>query len=64
MPIHHSQKVISENSDFCTFEYFMHPAFALEMEILKYGDSVQVLEPLSLVTEIKKRIADAAQLYE
>jgi proteasome accessory factor B len=64
LPIHHSQKVISENNDFCLFEYFMHPAFALEMEILKYGDSVQVLEPLSLVTETKKRIANASKLIQ
>ena len=64
LPIHHSQKVISEDNDFCIFEYFMHPAFALEMEILKYGDSVRVLEPLSLVNEIKMRIVNALKLYE
>ena len=64
LPIHQSQKVILENSDFCVCEYFMHPAFALSMEILKYGDSVQVLEPISLITEIKARIKNTLKLYE
>ena len=63
LPIHHSQKIISETTDFCIFEYFMHPAFALTMEILKYGESVQVLEPKSLVNEVRESLLNSLKLH-
>lgn len=64
LPIHQSQKIVFEDNDYCVFEYLMHPAFALTMEIFKYGASVQVLEPISLVEEVKESLLNALKLYK
>jgi predicted DNA-binding transcriptional regulator YafY len=34
------------------------------MELLKYGDNVKVIEPISLQNEIKKRISKMTNLYK
>ena len=47
-PIHHSQKVVSEDSKTITFEIFAKPNEDLLMEIMKRSWSVKIIEPTSL----------------
>ena len=47
-PIHHSQKVVSEDSKTITFEIFAKPNEDLLMEIMKRSWSVKIIEPASL----------------
>lgn len=63
LPIHHSQKTISRDEQFQYFEYFMHPTVDLQMEILKYGESVAVIEPAHLRETIKNKITNTLHLY-
>ena len=63
LPIHHSQKVIEEIGDYFLVELFVHPTFDFIVEILKYGELVEVLEPKELRETIKTRIENAAKIY-
>ena len=64
LPIHHSQKITAENSDFYQFDYFMHPTNDFIMEIMKYGENVKVEEPEELKENIKSRIHQMVKLYD
>ena len=44
-PIHHSQKVLSENKDTTQFEFFIKPNEDFIMEIMKRTWSLKVIEP-------------------
>lgn len=63
LPLHKSQKLVYEDETCCHFSYFMHPTYDFVMEILKYGETVTVLEPESLKQNIKARIMKMAALY-
>ncbi|MDD2797748.1 MAG: WYL domain-containing protein [Bacteroidales bacterium] len=63
LPLHKSQQIISENeNEFCVkLRVFITYDFILE--ILSHGSEVRVIEPPSLVAEIKKRLSDALAQY-
>lgn len=63
LPLHHSQKVISENPTGAIIEVFLKPTYDFLMELLSLGSEVKVLEPRSLKDEIKKMLADALKQY-
>ena len=52
-PLHHSQKIIKENSKQIIVELSIAITYDFIMEVLHFGDEVKVLQPLSLVKEIK-----------
>lgn len=54
-PLHSSQKLISDTDEGKVFEFFMHPTDELKMELLKYGNELKVLEPVSLENELQQR---------
>ena len=54
-PLHSSQKLISDTNEGKVFEFFMHPTDELKMELLKYGNELKVLEPVSLQIELQQR---------
>ena len=64
LSIHHSQKIIEETSSYFLVELFVHPTFDFIVEILKYGDLVEVLEPKELREKIKMRLENATKLYK
>jgi len=45
LPLHHSQKIISENKTECVIELHMSPTYDFVMELLSMGAEVKVLEP-------------------
>ena len=61
--LHHSQKIIDETTSYFSVELFVHPTFDFILELLKYGELVEVLEPKELRATIKERIENAAKLY-
>lgn len=63
LPLHLSQKVISENENECIIELFMSPTYDFIMELLSIGKEVKVLEPKSLQDEIKRKLSDALNQY-
>lgn len=63
LPLHHSQVVVEETNDFCIVALFVHPTFDFILELLKYGELVEVLEPKDLRIQLKERLEKAAKLY-
>lgn len=64
LPLHHSQKIVSEKDNFCTIELQIHPTYDFIMEILSMGKDVKVLEPKVLVDKIKKIITESLEMYK
>ena len=62
-PIHHSQKVVSEE-DHVILELYVGITHDLVMELLSYGADLKVLKPKSLINLVKKGHEDARRLYE
>lgn len=62
--LHNSQKILKDNQDHLVIELFIHPTNDIMMEILKYGNQVKVISPISLQNEIKNRIAAMSNLYQ
>ncbi|WP_144281312.1 helix-turn-helix transcriptional regulator [Chryseobacterium echinoideorum] len=62
-PLHQSQKELKETSDDIYFEFFLHPTYDFRQEILSYGKEVKVMEPESLIREIRESLSDSLQAY-
>lgn len=56
LPLHNSQKEILCEADHSIFTIFVRPTFDLLQEFLKYGDSLEVMEPFSLRMQISKTV--------
>src|SRR3989338_7163303 len=55
LPLHHSQKVREMHEDHFIFSLHVNVSEELIREILSYGGEIKVLEPASLVKEVKSR---------
>lgn len=62
-PLHDSQRIAKQTNDLLVVEIFIHITNDIIMELLKYGSNVQVMEPESLISEMKSRIENMAKLY-
>jgi predicted DNA-binding transcriptional regulator YafY len=63
-PLHESQQITIETGDFVTFEIYIHLTHDFIMELLRYGDNVQVIAPESLIETMKEKIKLMANLYQ
>lgn len=63
LPIHSSQRIVSEDSEICLIELKVIPNYELFQRILMYGAAVKVIEPQSLSEEIRKAHEQAAARY-
>lgn len=54
LPLHHSQKVLERNDKYTVFSYFVRPTFDFKQELLSLGDTIEVMEPLSLRRDIAR----------
>ena len=63
LPIHRSQKVISEDRTSVIFEIFACPNKALIMEFCKLGNRIEVLSPKEIRTAVAEQLRAAADLY-
>ncbi len=64
LPLHHSQKIISETNTEVVLELYVCPSHDFMMELLSMGANVKVLEPESLKEKIHVKLLDAAKLYK
>jgi proteasome accessory factor B len=62
-PLHDSQKIISDTLDALMVELYIHPSNDFIMELLKYGNQVEVLEPKQLRDAVKKSISEMIKIY-
>ncbi len=56
LPIHHSQKIVSEDKNETIFSVFLVPTYDFQREILSYGENVKVISPKSFKDEMRKEI--------
>ncbi len=63
LPIHKSQEILIDNEKELRICLYIIPNFELKQQILMYGESVKVIEPKSLVQEIKETLTAAVNKY-
>jgi len=63
-PLHHTQREIEDPAGNYIITLNVCITYDLEMEVLSYGESVEVLEPEYFRERIKKRLQDAFRLYK
>lgn len=64
LPLHHSQKIVSENESECVIELFMRPTYDFIMELLSLGKEVKVQEPESLKNEMIEMLEATLKQYK
>ncbi len=64
LPLHPSQKVVSENENECMIDLFLSPTYDFVMELLAMGKEVKVVSPKSLQKEICQKLSEAIKGYE
>jgi len=62
-PIHASQKELNSEKNKTLFEIEVIPNFELESLLLSYGETLKVIKPANLVSNLKKRTDSLAKLY-
>ncbi|MGL5317078.1 MAG: WYL domain-containing protein [Bacteroidales bacterium] len=62
--LHHSQKMISDNSEYSDFEIYAAPTYDLIQEFLSHRENLCVLSPSSLREEMKECILKMAERYK
>jgi predicted DNA-binding transcriptional regulator YafY len=63
-PLHHSQKIIEQESNGVTLSINVQLNFELEREILGFGDRIKVISPERLKRRIKEKFEQALDLYQ
>jgi predicted DNA-binding transcriptional regulator YafY len=63
LPLHESQVILKDNEQELLIKLTLFVTYDLLMEILSYGDNVRVLQPLSLVDEIRDCYENALKQY-
>ena len=64
LPLHKSQReTASKYGEFCVFEYKLCLTPELSSQILAMGENVEVLEPIELREEIKRRLEESILRY-
>lgn len=63
LPLHHSQKILTDNEDELVIKLILFVTFDFLMEVLSFGDNVKVIQPESLVAEVKNTCRNVLNLY-
>lgn len=64
LPLHPTQKVLIDNENECRVSLWLIPNYELNQQILKYGNTVKVIEPNWLITEIKNDLIATLKKYD
>jgi predicted DNA-binding transcriptional regulator YafY len=63
LPLHHTQKVLTDNQSELKISLRIFMTFDFVMELLSYGDKVKILQHQSLANEIKQTHENAFKQY-
>ena len=64
LPLHASQRIVSEDDNFTIFSYDLRPTFDFKQKILSYMGNVEIIEPQSFRNEIIEEIEAMRKLYK
>jgi predicted DNA-binding transcriptional regulator YafY len=62
-PLHISQKELEKKEDHSIFKIEVIPNYELQSTILSYGETIEILEPKSMINAMKKRIDEMKKAY-
>jgi predicted DNA-binding transcriptional regulator YafY len=63
LPLHHTQQIILDNEDEVRIKLKLYPTHDLLMELLSFGEELKVIEPKSLVKQVKQAHEQALKRY-
>ncbi|MFQ3578707.1 MAG: WYL domain-containing protein [Bacteroidales bacterium] len=63
LALHESQVILKDNEEELLLKLTLYITHDFVMEILSFGDNVKVIQPVSLIAEIKKAYENALKLY-
>lgn len=63
LPLHHTQRLLPNDNENFIISLELIPTYDFIMEILAMGKEVKVLEPKSLVAEVKKKLHENLEQY-
>ena len=63
LPLHHSQKELTDTPEYADFEYHLHPTFDFMQELFSQMHDLEVLEPKHLREEMKERLKRTMARY-
>lgn len=63
LPLHHSQKILKDDMQGLIISLKVYPTYDFIKEILSHGETVKVLEPKSLIDNIKKTLTRNLSQY-
>jgi len=63
LPLHESQTILKDNEDELLIKLTLFLTHDFLMEILSYGDNVKVIQPHSLIEDLKTSYKNALKLY-
>jgi len=63
LPLHHTQKIVSETADELRISINVYPTFDLEKQILSYGEEAKVIQPVMLAERVKERLKKTLERY-
>lgn len=63
LPIHESQKIISDDKKGLTISVKVKPSYEFYSKILSYGDDVKILEPQCVIDYLQNKIESTLKLY-
>lgn len=63
-PLHQSQNILKKTENEMFFEYLLHPTYDFMQEILSYGKEVTILQPQSLINNLKTNLQETLFSYQ
>jgi predicted DNA-binding transcriptional regulator YafY len=63
LPLHESQEILKDNDDELLVKLTLFVTHDFFMEILSFGENVKVIQPTSLIADLKKSYRNALKLY-
>ena len=53
LPLHHTQRAVETTEEYTIYEYHLSPEYEFQHELMRMGESIEVLEPAWLRHQIK-----------
>ncbi|HOG20098.1 MAG TPA: WYL domain-containing protein [Salinivirgaceae bacterium] len=63
LPLHHSQTLIEENSEYAMFQYTICPTYDFVQELFMHAENVEVIKPEWLRKEFANKVQQMSKMY-
>ena len=63
LPLHSSQEEVETKRGYSIFSYYLAPDYDFKQDVLSFGESVEVIEPMELREAMKEQVLKLSELY-